>query len=146
MLEDMLRACMLDFKRLREGHIPLIEFVYNNGYQVTIQMASYEALYGRKCRSSICWDEAREAKVIGLEIFEEMTEQCKLIQARMATAQSRQKSYADNRRKELIFKDGDWVYLLESPVKGVSIWAEKKLSPRYNGPYQVMEKVGLITY
>ena len=64
-LEDMLRACVLDPKGSWEEHLPLVEFAYNNSYQVSIQMAPYEALYGRPCRSPICWTEVEESSIIG---------------------------------------------------------------------------------
>uniref|UniRef100_A0A2N9HMK9 Integrase catalytic domain-containing protein n=1 Tax=Fagus sylvatica TaxID=28930 RepID=A0A2N9HMK9_FAGSY len=67
-LEDMLRACVLDFKGSWIDHLTLVEFAYNNSYQASIEMAPYEALYGRRCRSPICWDEVGERKILGPEI------------------------------------------------------------------------------
>ncbi|KAL4201664.1 hypothetical protein AMTRI_Chr02g259720 [Amborella trichopoda] len=67
-LEDMLRACVIDLTGSWDDHLPLIEFAYNNSFQASIQMAPYEALYGRKCRSPICWDEVGERKLLGPEI------------------------------------------------------------------------------
>ena len=64
-LEDILRACVLDLMGSWEEHLPLVEFAYNNNYQVNIQMASYEALYGRPCRSKICWTEVGERTSTG---------------------------------------------------------------------------------
>ncbi|KAL4347471.1 hypothetical protein GQ457_17G009230 [Hibiscus cannabinus] len=64
-LEDMLRACVIDFGRNWEKSIPLVEFAYNNSYQTSIQMALFEALYGRRCRTPICWSELGENKVLG---------------------------------------------------------------------------------
>jgi hypothetical protein len=63
-LKDMLRACAIDFRGSWEEHLPLVEFAYNNSYQASIQMAPYEALYGRKCRSPICWDDIGERKIL----------------------------------------------------------------------------------
>ena len=54
-LEDILRACVLDLKGAWEEHLPLVEFAYNNSYQTSIQMAPYEALYARPCQSPVCW-------------------------------------------------------------------------------------------
>ena len=65
-LEDMLRACVLDHKGRWEEHFPLVEFAYNNNYKASIQMAPYEALYERPCRSPICWTEVRESSITGL--------------------------------------------------------------------------------
>ena len=96
-LEDMLRACVLDFKGSWEEHLPLVEFSYNNSYQASIQMAPYEAIYGRPCRSPICWTEVGESSTKGLDLIRDTTEKVGLIRKRLLTAQSRQKSYADKR-------------------------------------------------
>ena len=85
-LKDMLRACVLDFKGPWERHLPLIEFAYNNSYQASIGMASFEALYGRPCKSLICWAEVGDAPLLGLEIVRETTEKVVLIRKRLATA------------------------------------------------------------
>ena len=91
-LEDMLRACVLDFGGGWEKHLPLVEFAYNNSFQASIGMAPYEALYGRPCRSPICWTETGETAMIGPDLVQETTEKIKLIRPRLVTAQSRQKS------------------------------------------------------
>ena len=96
-LEDMLRACVLDFKRSWNVYLPLIEFAYNNSFQATISMAPYEALYGRKCRSPIHWHETGERRFLGPELVQKTEEAIQKIRQRMITAQSRQKSYADTR-------------------------------------------------
>ena len=118
-LEDMLRVCALDFKGDWERHLPLIEFSYNNGFQTSIGMAPYEALYGRKCRSPICWEEVGDRKLLGPEIVQLTTDKVQLIQQRLKTAKSRYKSYADVRRKKLEFQVGDYVFLRVSPSKGI---------------------------
>ena len=64
----MLRACVIDFKGSWDEHLPLVEFAYNNSYQARIKVAPYEALYGRKCRSPICWDDVGERRLLGPEI------------------------------------------------------------------------------
>ena len=94
-LEDMLRACILVLKGSLEEHLPLVEFAYNNSYQASIQMAPYEALYGRPCRSPICWTKVRESSITGLDLIRDTLEKVGLIQKRLLTAQSRHKSYAD---------------------------------------------------
>ena len=88
----------MDFKGSWEDHLPLIEFAYNNSYQSSIEMAPFEALYGRPCRSSVCWTEVGEVSMIGPDMMRETTEKIKTIRQRLLTAQSRQKSYADKRR------------------------------------------------
>ena len=79
-------------------YLPLVEFAYNNSYQASIQMAPFEALYGRNCRSPICWDDVAERKLLGLEIVQQTIDKIQLIREQLRTTQSRQKSYADNRR------------------------------------------------
>ena len=89
MLMDMLRACALDHMGSWEEQLPLVEFAYNNSYQASIQMASYEALYGRPCRSSICWTEVGETSKIGLDLIRDTSEKVSLIRQRLLMAQSR---------------------------------------------------------
>ena len=88
-LEDMLRACVLDLKGSWEEHLPLIEFAYNNSYQASIQMAPYEAFYGRPCRSPICWTEVGESSITGPDLIRYTSEKVGMIRKRLLTAQSR---------------------------------------------------------
>ncbi|GKA55786.1 putative reverse transcriptase domain-containing protein [Tanacetum coccineum] len=110
-LEDMLRAYVIDFGSSWEGHLPLIEFSYNNSYHASIKAAPFEALYGRKCRSPVCWAEVRDAKLTGPELIHETTEKIVQIKQRIQDARDRQKSNADVRRKPLEFQIGDRVML-----------------------------------
>ena len=143
----MLRACVLDFLGTWEKFLPLAEFAYNNSYQVTIGMAPYEALYGRKCRSPVHWDEAGERKYLGPELVEQATEAIEKIQKRMKAAQSRQKSYADKRRRPLEFDSGEKVFLKISPAKGITRFRKRgKLNPRYIGPFEILERIGKVAY
>ncbi|KAK6151654.1 hypothetical protein DH2020_014289 [Rehmannia glutinosa] len=113
----MLRACALDFKGSWCKYLCLAEFAYNNSYQATLKMAPYEALYGRKCRSPICWHE------------------------------NRQKNYADVRRRPLEFQVGESVFIKVAPMKGVMRFGKKgKLSPRYVGPYVITKRIGRVAY
>ncbi|GKB47905.1 reverse transcriptase domain-containing protein, partial [Tanacetum coccineum] len=91
-LEDMLRACVIDFGKGWVKHLPLAEFSYNNSYHASIKAAPYEALYGQKCRSPVCWAEVGEAQLTGLKLIQETTEKIALIKQRMQAAQDRQKS------------------------------------------------------
>ncbi|GJR27921.1 putative reverse transcriptase domain-containing protein [Tanacetum coccineum] len=125
-LEDMLRACVLDFGGSWDVHLPLVEFSYNNSYHSSVRCALFEALYGRKCRSPIMWAEIKD---------------------RLKTARDRQKSYADKRRKPLEFSVGDYVLLKVSPWKGVVRFGKKgKLAPRFFRPFEIIEKVGPVAY
>jgi len=146
-LEDMLRACALDFQGSWDEHLDLIEFSYNNSYHTSIQMSPYEALYGQKCRSPLCWEDLVSPVTLGPDYLQEMTEKVKLIRERMKAAQDRQKSYADLKRQSIEFQEGDKVLLKVSPTKGVMRFGKKgKLSPRYIGPYEVLERVGKVAY
>nr|GEX45853.1 putative reverse transcriptase domain-containing protein [Tanacetum cinerariifolium] len=115
----MLRACVLDFVKGWDKHLPLVEFSYNNSYHTSIKAAPFEALYGRKCRSPICWAEVGERQLTGPEIIHETTEKIVQIKSRIQAVHDRQKSYADVRRKPVEFQVGDKVMLKVSPWKGV---------------------------
>ena len=127
----------------------LVEFAYNNSYHSSIQMAPYEALYGRKCRSPIFWDEVGERRVldpVAVPWIEDAYEKVKVIRQRLQTAQSRQKSYADNRRKDLEFEVGDKVFLKVTPLRSLTAGKGKKLHPRYVGPFKILQRVGNVAY
>ena len=114
-LEDMPRACVLDHTGSWEEHLPLVEFAYNNSYQASIQMTPYEALYGRGMQSPICWTEVGESPITGPDLIRDTSEKVCLIQQRLLTAQSRQKSYTDVRCRPLEFEVGDHVFLKVMP-------------------------------
>ncbi|GJU85424.1 putative reverse transcriptase domain-containing protein [Tanacetum coccineum] len=123
MLEDMLRACVLDFGKGWDKHLPLVEFSYNNNYHTSIKTFPFEALYGRKCRSPICWAEVGDSQLTGPEIIRETTE--KIVQ----------------------IKSRDKVMLKLSPWKGVIRFGKRgKLNPRYIGPFKIIDKVGTVAY
>ncbi|GJT33383.1 putative reverse transcriptase domain-containing protein [Tanacetum coccineum] len=133
--------------RCWDTHLPLIEFYYNNSCHTSIKCAPFEALYGKKCRSPVIWTEVGESRLIGPEIMQETTEKIVQIKERLKTARSRQKSYADKRRKPLEFEVGDRVLLKVSPWKGVVRFGKKgKLAPRYVGPFEIIERVGPVAY
>ena len=110
-------------------------------------MAPYEALYGRKCRSPVHWDEVGEQKLVGSEILQQTQDIVAKIRERIKTAQDRQKSYAENRHKMLEFAIGDKVFLKIAPLKGIMRFGKKgKLSPRFIGPFEVLERVSNLAY
>jgi len=110
-------------------------------------MPPFEALYGRRCRSPICWEEVGDRRLFGPDVIQEATEKIKLIKERIKAAQSRQKAYADNRRRPLEFEVGDSVFLKVSPMKGVRRTGGKnKLAPRYVGPFEILDKIGPVAY
>jgi len=146
-LEDLLRVCVLEQGGTWDSHLPLIGFTYNNSYHSSIGMTPFEALYGRSCRTLLCWFESGESVVLGPYIVQQTTEKVKLIQEKMKASQSRQKSYHDKRRKDLEFQEGDHVFLRVTPVTGVGrALKSKKLTPRFIGPYQISERIGTTTY
>ncbi|GJS34881.1 putative reverse transcriptase domain-containing protein [Tanacetum coccineum] len=141
-LKDMLRACVLDFGKGWDKHLPLVEFSYNNSYHTSIKAAPFEELYGRKCRSPICWAEVGDSLLTGPEIIHETTEKIVQIKSRIQAARDRQKSYVDIRRKRLEFQVGDKVMLKVSPWKGVIRFGKRgTLNPRYIGPFKIIAKL-----
>ncbi|GKD91772.1 reverse transcriptase domain-containing protein, partial [Tanacetum coccineum] len=146
-LEDMLRACVIDFGSSWDIHLSLAEFSYNNSYHLSVRGTPFEALYGRKCRSPILWVEIGESWLIGPELVQDTTDKVVLTKERLKAARDRQKSYADNRRKPLEFEVGDQVLLKVLPWKGVVRFGTKgKLAPRYVGPFEILERIGPVAY
>ena len=110
-------------------------------------MAPYEALYGRKCRSPVHWEEVGERKLLGPELVQYTKQVVERVRERLVAAQNRQKKYADLGRKDKAFEVGDKVLLKISPWKGVMRFGKKgKLSPRYIGPFEILRKVGAVSY
>ncbi|WVZ97144.1 hypothetical protein U9M48_042699 [Paspalum notatum var. saurae] len=146
-VEDMLRACALTYSTKWNECLPLAEFAYNNSYQKSLNMAPFEALYGRRCRTPLNWSEPGERVTFGPDLVTQAEEQVKFIQSNLKSAQSRQKSYSDRRRRPLVFEKGDHVYLRVSPMKGVHRFGVKgKLAPRYVGPFKITEQCGPVAY
>ena len=110
--------CVLDFQGNWESHLQLVEFAYNNSFHSSIGMTPFEALYGRKCRSPICWAEVGDGPLLRLEIVHETTKKVKLIQQRLKTTQSRQQSYADVQRRDREYEVGGHVFVKVTPMKG----------------------------
>nr|GEZ07362.1 putative reverse transcriptase domain-containing protein [Tanacetum cinerariifolium] len=146
-LDDMLCVCVLDFGKGWDRHLPLVEFLYNSSYHTSIKAASFEALYGCKCRSPICWAEVGDSQLTGPEIIHETTAKIVQINSHIQAACDHQKSYADVRRKPLEFQVGDKVMLKVSPWKGVIHFGKRgKLNPRYIRPFKIIAKVGTVAY
>nr|GEX11198.1 putative reverse transcriptase domain-containing protein [Tanacetum cinerariifolium] len=146
-LEDMLRAYVIDFRKEWEKHFPLVEFSYNNSHHASIKAAPYEALYGRKCRSPVCWAEVGDVQLTGPEIIHETTKKIVKIHQRLQEARDQQRSYANIRRKPLEFQVGDRVMLKVAPRKGVIRFGKRgKLNPRYIRPLKILERIGPVAY
>ena len=124
-----------------------MEFAYNNNYQASIQMALYEALYRRLGQSPICWTEVGEHSITSPDLVRDTFEKLRLIRKHLLTAQSRQKSYADRRRRPLEFEVSDHVFLKVMPKRAVIRFGKRgKLAPRYIGPFKILERVGTVAY
>jgi ribonuclease HI len=146
-LEDMLRACVLTYGKDWEDSLPYAEFSYNNSYQTSLKMSPFEALYGRKCRTPLMWSEVGDRIVERPDFIEAAEDKVAEIRANLKAAQSRQKSYADKRRRELSFEVGDHVYLKVSPIRGTRRFQVRgKLAPRFIGPFPILKKVGAVAY
>jgi len=146
-LEDLLRACVLEQGVSWVECLPLIEFTYNNSFHSSIGMTPFGALYGRRCRTPLCWFESGESALLGPDVVEETTEKVKMIQEKMKASRSRQKSYHDKRRKDIEFQVGDHVFIRVNHVTGVGRALKcRKLTPRFVGPFEIVEKVGAVAY
>ncbi|WVZ81120.1 hypothetical protein U9M48_028536 [Paspalum notatum var. saurae] len=137
----------LYISRIWDECLPLAEFAYNNSYQKSLDMAPFEALYGRRCRTPLNWSEPGERVTFGPDLVTQAEEQVRFIHSNLKRAQSRQKSYSDKRRRPLVFEKDDHVYLKVSPMKGVHRFGVKgKLAPRYVGPFKITEQCGPVAY
>ncbi|WVZ84383.1 hypothetical protein U9M48_031421 [Paspalum notatum var. saurae] len=146
-LEDMLRVCALTYSTKWDECLPLAEFAYSNSYQKSLEIAPFEALYGRRCRTPLKWSELGERVTFGSDLVTQVEEQVKFIHDNLKRAQSRQKSYSDKRRRPLVFEKDDHVYLRVSPMKGVHRFGVKgKLAPRYVGPFKITEQCRPVAY
>ena len=146
-MEDMLRAYVLTYGKDWEQSLPYAKFSYNNSYQASLGMSSFEALYGRKCRIPLMWSEVGERSLVGPALIKEAEERVAEIREKLKVVQSRQKSYVDRKRREISFNPGDFVYLKVSPIRETRLFqVHGKLAPRYIGPYQVLKKVGKVAY
>ena len=135
----------MEFSGSWDRYIPLMEFD-NNSFQSSIGMEPYEALYGRKCRTPVCWTELNENKVISLDIVKDTEEKVQVIRKRLKAASDRQKSYADLKR-DIAYEVGDKVFLKVSPWRKILWFGKKgKLSLRFIGPYEVLERIGPVAY
>jgi hypothetical protein len=112
-----------------------------NGYQASIEMAPYATLYGQQCRTPLFWSQTGESQVFKLEVLKDAKKQVQMVHESLKVAQSRQKSYADKRRRDLLFKIRDFVYLKVSHMRGTRRFKVKgKLAPRYIRPFKIIDR------
>jgi hypothetical protein len=146
-LEDMLRACALQDKLGWDKRLPYAEFSCNNSYQASLKMSLFQALYGRNYRTPLHWDQPGERHVFGPDILLEAEENIRMVRENLKTEQTRQRSYANTRRRDLSFEVGDYVYLKVSSIIGIKRFRVKgKLTPRNIGPYQIQARHGEVAY
>ncbi|WVZ63302.1 hypothetical protein U9M48_012943 [Paspalum notatum var. saurae] len=146
-LEDMLRACAIQYGTSWDKCLPYAEFSYNNSYQASLKKQLFKALYGKRCRTPLFWNQTGEKQVFGSDIIQDAEQQLRIVQENLRVARSRQTCYADVRRIDLSFKVDDHVYLKVSPMRGIRRFNMKgKLAPRYIGPFKILEKKGEVAY
>ncbi|XP_070009495.1 uncharacterized protein [Nicotiana sylvestris] len=145
--EDMLHTYVMDFGGSWDQFFLLAQFAYNNIYHSSIQMAPYKVLYERRCYSPFGWFKPGEARLLGTDLVKDALDKVKIIQDRLCSALSRLKIYADCRVLDIAFMVGERVLLQFSPINGVMKFRKKgKLSPGYIRPFEILEKVGELSY
>ncbi|WVZ70748.1 hypothetical protein U9M48_019391 [Paspalum notatum var. saurae] len=142
-LEDMLRACAIQYGTSWDKCLPYAEFFYNNSYQASLKKSPFEALYGKRYRTLLFWNQTGEKQVFGPDIIQDAEQQLWIVQENLRVAQSRQRSYADVRRRDLSFKVDDHVYLKVSPMRGIRRF---NMKGKYIGPFKILEKKGEVAY
>lgn len=146
-LEDMLRACALHYGSNWDENLPYAEFSYNNSFQASIGMSPFEALYGSKCRTPLLWDGVGDRSLFGPDMIKDAEEKVRLIRNRLKVAQSRQKSYADTKHREVTYDAEYRTYLRVSPIRGVKRFGIKgKLAPRFIGSFKILSRQGEVAY
>ena len=146
-LEDMLRMYVMDQQSHWEKYLPLDEFTYNNSYHSSIGMPPFETFYGRPCRTPLSWDRLEDRVIIGLELIHEMEKQVRKIRQRLKEVQDKQKSYADAHKTNRRYEVGDQVFIrIKLNKSTIRFRKGTKLSPRFIGPFKVVERVGPVAY
>jgi hypothetical protein len=146
-LEDMLRACVLEHQGSWDQNLTWVEFSYNNSYQESLTMAPFDVLYKQRCRTPLNWIELGQKVIFGPDHEEEAEATVHHVQDNLRAAKSRQEIDANKRCRPLEFEVGDNVYLRVAPMKGVKRFGMKgKLAPRYIGPFPILEKCGTVAY
>jgi hypothetical protein len=146
-IEDMLRMYVMDKPSKWEDYLHLVEFTYNNGYQASLKMSPFEALYGRKCNTPVSWDNPTDIVVLGPELLKDMEDQMVRIKQNLKAAQDRQKKYADKNMTTREFKVGEHVLLKVNPKKSsLKLGSCTKLAARFCGPFEILDRIGPVAY
>jgi hypothetical protein len=146
-IEHMLRMYVMDKPSKWEDYLHLVELSYNNGYQTSLKMSPFEALYGRKCNTPVSWDNPADRAVVGLNLLRKMEEKMIKIKQNLKDAQDRQKSYVDKGRTHMEFKVGDRLFLkVKANKSSLKLGNCSKLAARYCGSFEILERIGPIAY
>jgi hypothetical protein len=146
-IEDMLRMYVMDKPSKWEEYLHLVEFSYNNGYQASLKMSPFEALYGRKCNTPVSWDNPIDRIVVGSDFLREMEEKMIKIKQNLKAAQDRKKNYVDKGITHMEFKVGDHVFLkVKANRSSLKLGNCLKLASHYCGPFEILERIGPIAY
>src|SRR3954470_13984132 len=146
-LEDMLRACVISFGKNWEKSLPFAEFAYNNSFQSSLNMAPFEFLYVRRCRTPLNWSETGERQLFGPNMIKEAEDQVRIVRNQLKAAQSCQKSYYDRHHRQESYNLDEKAYLRVTPLKGTQRFGIKgKLAPRYIRPFRIIAKRGEVAY
>jgi hypothetical protein len=146
-IEKVLRMYVMDKPYKWEDYLHLVEFSYNNGYQASVKMSPFEALYSKKCNTPISWDNAADREIIGLELIKVMEDQMLKIKQNLKDSQDRKKMYVYKNRTHREFKVGDHVFLkVKSNRSSLKLGNYSMLVARYCGPFEILEKIGPVAY
>jgi transposase InsO family protein len=146
-IEDMLRMYVMEKPSKWEDYLHLVEFSYNNGYQESIKMSPFEALYRRKCNTPVSWDNPTDRMIVGPDLLRDMEDQMMKIKQNLKASQDRKKSYVDKHRTPREFSVGDHVFLkVKARRSSLRLGRCSKLAAQYCGPFKVLERIGLIAY
>jgi hypothetical protein len=146
-IEDIMRMYVMDKPSKWKDYLHLVEFAYNNGYQASLKMSPFEALYDRKCNTPMIWDNPVDRIVVGPELLKEMEDQMIKIKQNLKFSQDRQKSYADKNRTHRKFKVGDHVFLkVKANRSSLNLGSYAKLTARFCGPFEILERIGPVAY